>query len=102
MSKTIPLITLGSCLVTQLTSGAILAHRFSFDDSDPLADSVGGNNGVLQNGATTGGGSLILAGLGTSRGANHMAFSSPVAIGSNFGATGVTIESWYTDSNTGT
>ncbi|MGC6456826.1 MAG: hypothetical protein ACON4R_00505, partial [Akkermansiaceae bacterium] len=76
MTKRIYLIALVPGMVTQLTSGAILAHRFSFDEADPLADSVGGNNGVLQNGATTGGGNLVLAGLGTSTGGNHMAFSS--------------------------
>ena len=83
-------------------SAATLAHRYSFDAGSELVDSVGGNTGVLNNGATVSGGALQLTGAGTGTGGNHMGFTSTIDIGGNFGATGVTIESWYTDNNTGT
>ncbi|MGC6467862.1 MAG: LamG-like jellyroll fold domain-containing protein [Akkermansiaceae bacterium] len=102
MKKNTHLLALGACLASHVATGATLAHRYSFDVGSELVDSVGGNTGVLNNGATTGGGSLILTGLGSSTGANHMGFTNPVDIGGNFGATGVTIESWYTDTGTGT
>ncbi|MGC6467863.1 MAG: LamG-like jellyroll fold domain-containing protein [Akkermansiaceae bacterium] len=81
-------------------SAATLAHRWSFD-TDP-ADSVGGNTGILNDGATINDGQLQLTGLGSSTTANRMSFTNPVDIGGNFGASGVTIESWYTDTGTGT
>ncbi len=81
-------------------SAATLSHRYSFDTD--TTDSVGGNTGTLQNGATVSSGALQLTGLGTNINGNHMGFTSPVDIGGNFGASGVTIESWYTDSGTGT
>jgi hypothetical protein len=68
-------------------------------------DSVGGNSGILQNGATVELGQLTLSGLGTGTAANLMAFTNPIAIGANFGAVdgeGVTSETWYTDTGTGT
>lgn len=101
MKKTI-YFTLGSCLAASLAQGATLVHRYSFDVGSELVDSVGGNTGVLNNGATTGGGLLLLTGAGTGTGGNHMGFTNTIGIGSNFGASGVTIESWYTDSGTGT
>ncbi len=81
-------------------SAATLSHRYSFDTD--TTDSVGGNTGTLQNGATVGSGALQLTGLGINTAGNHMGFTNPVDIGGNFGASGVTIESWYTDSGTGT
>ena len=95
--KTTLLLTLTSCMVA---SAATLSHRYSFDTD--TTDSVGGNTGTLQNGATVSSGALQLTGLGTNTSGNHMGFTSPVDIGGNFGASGVTIESWYTDSGTGT
>ena len=95
--KTTLLLTLTSCMVA---SAATLSHRYSFDTD--TTDSVGGNTGTLQGGATVSSGALQLTGLGTNTSGNHMGFTSPVDIGGNFGASGVTIESWYTDSGTGT
>lgn len=80
--------------------GATLAHRYSFDGT--TADSVGGNTGVLLNGATVNSTHLVLPGTGTGAGAANMGFTNIVGMGSNFGASGVTIESWYTDNNSGT
>lgn len=82
------------------THGATLSHRWSFDFD--TTDSVGGNTGVLEGGASITPGQLILTGLGSSADANRMTFTNPVDIGGNFGSTGVTIETWYTDSGTGT
>ncbi|MDA7881181.1 hypothetical protein N9A94_02655 [Akkermansiaceae bacterium] len=95
--KTTILLTFVGCAAA---SAATLAHRYSYDTD--TTDSVGGNTGTLLNGATVSGGALQLAGLGSGTAGNHMGFTSPVDIGGNFGATGVTIESWYTDSGTGT
>jgi hypothetical protein len=80
--------------------GATLSHRYSFDTD--TTDSVGGNTGILEGGATISSGQLTLTGLGSSIDANRMTFTNPVDIGGNFGATGVTIETWYTDTGTGT
>lgn len=91
------LLTMASCMAA---SAATLSHRYSFDTD--TTDSVGGNTGTLQFGATVSGGALQLTGLGSSATANHMGFTNPVDIGGNFGTIGVTIESWYTDNNTGT
>ena len=89
------------CLAPFLpTQGATLAHRYSFDTD--ATDSVGGNTGILEGGATISSGQLSLTGLGSSIDANRMTFTNPVDIGGNFGATGVTIETWYTDTGTGT
>ena len=81
-------------------TGAELTHRWSFDTD--TFDSVGGNTGVLVGGATVDPGRLSLTGLGTSTAANHMAFTTPIEVGINYRATGITIESWYTDTGTGT
>ena len=83
-----------------LFTGAVIVHRWSFDTD--TTDSVGGNTGILVGGATVDPGRLSLTGLGTSTAANHMAFTNPVEVGVNYGATGITIESWYTDTGTGT
>ncbi|MDG1364512.1 MAG: hypothetical protein P8Q54_13655 [Akkermansiaceae bacterium] len=80
--------------------GATLSHRYSFDAD--TTDSVGGNTGILEGGSTISSGQLTLTGLGSSIDANRMTFTNPVDIGGNFGATGVTIETWYTDTGTGT
>lgn len=77
-----------------------MANRWSFDTN--TNDSIGGITGVLQGGATISAGQLSLTGTGSSTAANRMTFSSPIDIGGNFGATGVTIETWYTDTGTGT
>ncbi len=95
----IPLI-LTTGVALGLAHGATISHRYSFDTD--TTDSVGGNTGVLNNGATVGGGALQLTGLGSSTAGNHMGFTTPIDIGGNFGASGVTIETWYTDNNTGT
>ncbi len=81
-------------------SAATLAHRYSFNGD--TADSVGGNNGVLLNGASVTSTHLTLPGTGTGAGAANMGFTSIVGIGTNFGSSGVTIESWYTDNGSGT
>ncbi|MDB4360086.1 PEP-CTERM sorting domain-containing protein [Akkermansiaceae bacterium] len=91
---------LTSAIVVGVANGATLAHRYSFDTD--TTDSVGGNTGVLEGGATVSSGKLSLTGLGASTAANRMTFTNPVDIGGNFGTTGVTIESWYTDGGTGT
>ena len=83
-----------------LSQAATLAHRYSFDTD--ATDSAGGNTGILEGGATISSGKLTLRGLGSSTAANRMTFTNPVDIGGNFGATGVTIETWYTDTGTGT
>ena len=82
------------------SQGATLANRWSFDTN--TNDSIGGITGVLQGGATIIEGQLSLTGAGSSTAANRMTFSLPIDIGGNFGATGVTIETWYTDTGTGT
>jgi len=94
------LLTLAGCALASFASAATISHRWSFDTD--TTDSVGGNTGVLVGGATVASGALQLTGLGASRDANHMGFTSPVDIGGNFGTSGVTIETWYTDSGTGT
>jgi len=83
-----------------LCHAATLAHRWSFDNN--TSDSVGGNSGILQGGASISTTQLILPGTGSSTNANRMSFTSPIDIGGNFGASGVTIETWYTDTGTGT
>jgi hypothetical protein len=80
---------------------AILAHRYSFNTVDEAVDSVGGNDGVLLNGASVDGTHLILPGTGVGGGAANMGFSNFIDIGVNFGASGVTIETWYTDDGSG-
>lgn len=79
---------------------ATLAHRWSFNDN--TTDTIGGVSGILQGGASLSTSQLILPGSGTSRNANRMTFASPINIGGNFGSAGVTIETWYTDTGTGT
>ena len=63
--------------------GATLSHRYSFDAD--TTDSVGGNTGILEGGATISSGQLTLTGLGSSIDANRMTFTNPVDIGGNFG-----------------
>jgi hypothetical protein len=82
------------------SQSATISHRWSFDSD--TTDSVSGNTGSLQGGASIEGGQLILPGTGTSTAGNRMIFTNPVDIGGNFGASGVTIETWYTDTGTGT
>ena len=81
-------------------SAATLSHRYSFNGT--TTDSVGGNNGVLNNGATVTATSLSLSG-GPGGGASvqNMGFSAAIGIGTNYGGTGVTVETWYTDAGTG-
>ena len=88
-------------LAVSAAPAATLSHRYSFDSD--TSDSVGGVDGVLVGGATVSGGQLVLNNSsGSGAGATSMQFSSTIGIGSNFGATGVTIEAWYTDSGSGT
>ena len=81
---------------------AELAHRYSFSDGAELIDSVGGIDGVLVGSASVSGGSLLLDGVGSGPGASSMQFSDTIGIGENFGALGVTVETWYTDTGSGT
>jgi hypothetical protein len=97
MNKSISILLL--FLITHSSQAATLTNRWSFDTD--TTDSVGGNTGILVGGATVDPGRLALTGLGTGTTANHMAFTTPLEIGVNFGATGITIESWYTDTGTG-
>lgn len=89
-------------LISAPLSAATIAHRYSFNAVDDTTDSVGGNHGVLLNGATVDGTFLVLPGTGSGAGAANMGFTNLVDIGVNFGTTGVTIETWYTDEGTGT
>ncbi|MEJ6579543.1 MAG: hypothetical protein QNL33_13910 [Akkermansiaceae bacterium] len=89
------------------TDAATLVNRWSFDTDSTVdtPDSVGGNTGLLQSGATVTSGQLTLTGLGTGIDGNRMSFTNPIGFGENFGAvddSGVTIETWYTDTGTGT
>jgi len=96
------LISITSTLLVFVSpaAAATLAHRYSFTGN--TVDSAGGNTGVLLNGASVSASQLVLPGTGTGPGAANMGFSSAVDLGANFGATGVTLETWYTDSGTGT
>jgi len=92
------ILTIGTSL-----EAATLSHRWSFEGD--TTDSAGGNNGILQGGAMVSGGELTLSGTGSGTTANRMTFARPVDLGGNFGAlgdSGVTIETWYTDTGTGT
>ena len=81
-------------------SAATLSHRYSFNGD--TTDSVGGNNGILTNGATVTGTALSLSGgPGVLDSVQNMRFSAAIGIGTNYGATGVTVETWYTDAGTG-
>ena len=101
----IPILPTLCLILTSASSleAATLAHRWSF--AGDTSDSVGGNSGVLQGGATVSASQLTLGGIGSGPTANGMTFSNPVDIGGNFGGagdSGVTIETWYTDTGTGT
>ena len=93
------LYSLFSLFACSVGHGATLMHRYSF--SGNTDDSIGNNAGVLEGGATVDATSLVLTGAGSSINANRMEFSDPVEIGNTFGETGVTIETWYTDTGTG-
>lgn len=97
--KRLPSISL-LLLACTAVQGATLSHRWSFETD--TSDSVGGNTGILNLGATVSDGQLQLEGLGSGVDGNGMTFTTPLDIGGNYSATGVTIESWYTDSGTGT
>ena len=86
-------------LIASSATAATLAHRYSF--SGNTNDSVGGNTGILNNGATVTATSLSLAG-GPGSGASvpNMSYSTVVGVGANYGASGITVESWYTDAGT--
>ena len=99
MKKTLlTIIAIGMAAST--ASAVTLAHRYSF--SGNLSDSAGGNTGVLQGGATVNATHLVLPGSGAGATANAMTFTNTVGIGANFAASGVTVETWYTDNNSGT
>lgn len=103
--KSITLLTAAAICTSVLSAqAATLAHRYAFNADGDTTDSVGGNTGILVNGATVvaGAGGLQLPGTGTGLSAASMSFSALVGIGSNFGASGVTIETWYTDTGSGT
>ena len=80
---------------------AELAHRYSFSPGAELVDSVGGNDGVLVGDAFVQDGELRLDGQPNGAGADSMGFTDLVDLPNNFGATGVTFESWYTDTGSG-
>ncbi|MGI8602321.1 MAG: LamG-like jellyroll fold domain-containing protein [Verrucomicrobiales bacterium] len=89
------------CACTLHAGAATLVHRYSF--SGDTLDSVGGNTGVLNNGATVTATALSLSGgPGAGASVQNMGFFNQVGIGTNFGTTGVTVESWYTDSGSST
>jgi hypothetical protein len=94
------LLLLGICALALPSDGATVSHRYSF--SNDLTDSAGGNTGILQGGASVSATHLILPGGGSGPTADAMLFTSPVDIGGNFGGTGVTVETWYTDDGSGT
>lgn len=93
-------ISAGLFFTAVAASAATLSHRYSFNGN--TTDSAGTNNGILLNGATVtatslslpGGGAGATPGGGTSP---NMGFSAAIGIGANYGATGVTVETWYTD-----
>ena len=87
------------CLTALCSPAATISHRYSF--SGNANDSVGGNHGILTNGATVTATELSLTGTGSGAGVQNMSFTSEVAIGSSYGDTGITVESWYTDTGTG-
>gem|GEM_PF-1767341 len=87
------------CATAGVASAATLANRWSF--TDDTADSVGGNTGVLVGDASVSGGQLVLDGAPNGPGADSMGFTTPLDIGGTHGANGVTIESWYTDTGSG-
>ncbi len=96
---TFPIIA-GLLLSAGAAGAATLSHRYSFNGD--TIDSAGGNNGVLLNGAAVTATSLTLSGgPGAGASVQNMGFSATVGIGSNFGATGVTVETWYTDNGSG-
>ena len=80
---------------------AVLAHRYSFNPGAELVDSIGGNDGVLVGDAFVQDGELRLDGAPTGPGADSMGFTNLVDLAGNFGVTGVTFESWYTDTGSG-
>ncbi len=97
--KSIALTTIASACLLASASAATLTHRYSFNGD--TNDSVGTSNGILTNGATVTATSLSLSGgPGSGASVQNMGFSSPVGIGANYGGTGVTIETWYTDTGT--
>ena len=102
MNRLTPVIAFAVLISSPLLPGATLAHRYSFNAADDTTDSVGGNNGVLLNGASVDGSHLVLPGTGTGAGAANMSFSSTIDIGTTYGTSGVTIETWYTDEGSGT
>ena len=90
-------ISTGLIFTASVASAATLSHRYSFNGN--TTDSVGGNNGILNNGAIVTATSLSLSGgPGAGGTVQNMGFSSVVGIGANYGGTGVTVETWYTDS----
>ena len=92
---TIAVVTAGSFTA----SAATISNRYSFNGD--TTDSVGGNTGILNNGAIVTATSLSLSGgPGAGGSVQNMSYSSVVGIGANYGGTGVTVESWYTDSGT--
>lgn len=100
--KTNSILTLAAGLVLSAASAgaATLSHRYSFNGD--TTDSVGGNTGVLTNGAGVTPTHLTLSGgPGAGASVQNMRFSSAVGIGANYGATGVTVETWYTDNGSG-
>jgi len=93
------LLTLLSVATVNLAHAATLANRWSFDGD--TSDSVGGNTGVLVGGASVTGGQLVLAPTTNGPSADSMGFTSTLDIGGTHGASGVTFETWYTDSGSG-
>jgi hypothetical protein len=85
-----------------LYTGTELVHRWSFTTgANQLADTVGGNTAVLFGDPEFTGNQIIFDGLETGPDADSFGFTNLVDLGNNFGTTGVTIESWYTDSGSG-
>ena len=99
--KSVPLCLALACLLITLNPAhsATLANRWSF--ASDTTDSVGGNTGVLFGDAFVRDGELVLDGAPNGSGADSMGFTTPVDLATNHGISGVTFESWYTDTGSG-
>ena len=99
--KSVPLCLALACLLVTLNPAhsATLSNRWSF--ASDTTDSVGGNTGVLFGDAFVRDGELVLDGAPNGSGADSMGFTTPVDLATNHGISGVTFESWYTDTGSG-
>ncbi|YCM45009.1 LamG-like jellyroll fold domain-containing protein [Verrucomicrobiaceae bacterium 227] len=83
-------------------SGTQLVHRWSFTSgATQLEDSIGGNTAVLSGDPEFINNEVVLDGLESGPEADGFGFTTPIDLGKNFGPTGISFESWYTDEGTG-